>query len=154
MKNLAPSLWFSDGNCEEAVRYYVDVFPNSEILSIEYYPDASLDKHFEGMAGKVITAEFTLDGHKYIALDGGPYFRFNEAISLTVECEDQAEIDYFWDKLSFVPESEQCGWLKDKFGLSWQIVPADIGKLQQNDDQIQALMKMKKIVIEELEKLA
>ncbi|MEY8370092.1 VOC family protein [Aerococcaceae bacterium 50-4] len=154
MKSIAPCLWFSDGDCEEAVRFYVDLIPNSAIQHIEYYPDASLDEHFEGMSGKVITAEFTLNNQPYIALDGGPYFRFNEAISLTLNCEGQDEIDYFWEKLSAVPESEQCGWVKDKYGLSWQIVPENIGELQQNPAQIQAMMQMKKIDIQKLKDLA
>ncbi|MFW3362475.1 VOC family protein [Aerococcus viridans] len=92
--------------------------PNSEIQQIEYYPDASLDEYFEGMTGKVITAEFTLNNQPYIALEGGPYFRFNEAISLALNCEGQDEIDYYWEKLSAVPEAEQCGSVKDRYGLS------------------------------------
>lgn len=153
MKEITPSLWFSDGNCEEAINYYVTIFPNSAVQHIEYYPDESLDEHFEGMSGKVITAYFTLNGQPYIALDGGPYFRFNEAISLTIQCDDQAEIDYFDEKLNFVPEAAQCGWVKDQFGLSWQIVPSNMQELQQNNAQIQALMKMKKIDIRTLEDL-
>lgn len=151
MKKIVPSLWFGDNNCEEAIRYYVSVFPNSQILHIERYPDESLDEHFRGMSGKVITAEFMLNGQKFLALDGGPIFHFNEAISLMVECDDQKEIDYYWEKLSHVPESEQCGWVKDKFGLSWQIVPYNMGELIKTDAQMQCMMKMKKIVIKELE---
>lgn len=154
MKSIAPCLWFSDGDCEEAVRFYVDLIPNSEIQHIEYYPDASLDEHFEGMSGKVITAAFTLNNQPYIALDGGPYFRFNEAVSLTLNCEGQDEIDYYWEKLSAVPKAEQCGWVKDRYGLSWQIVPANIKDLQQNPAQIQAMMQMKKIDIQRLLDLA
>lgn len=151
MKKIVPSLWFGDNNCEEAIRYYVSVFPNSQILHIERYPDESLDEHFRGMSGKVITAEFMLNGQKFLALDGGPIFHFNEAISLMVECDDQKEIDYYWEKLSHVPDSEQCGWVKDKFGLSWQIVPYNMGELIKTDAQMQCMMKMKKIVIKELE---
>ena len=151
MRKIVPSLWFGDNNCEEAVQYYVSVFPNSEIISMDKYPDENLDEHFKDMSGKVINAEFILNGQKYLALDGGPYFHFNEAISMTIECENQDEIDYFWDKLSHVKESEQCGWVKDRFGLSWQIVPYNMGALIQTDAQIQAMMKMKKIVIAELE---
>jgi len=151
MKKIVPSLWFGDNNCEEAINYYVSVFPDSGIQSIVKYPDESLDEHFKGMAGKVISAEFTLNGQKFFALDGGPYFHFNEAISMTIECQDQDEIDYFWDKLSHVKEAEQCGWVKDKFGLSWQIVPYNMGDLLKTDAQIQAMMKMKKIIIKELE---
>ena len=103
------------------------------------------------MVGKVINAEFILNGQKFIGLDGGPYFRFNEAISFTIACEDQEEIDYYWSKLSHVPESEQCGWVKDAYGLSWQIISSHLNELQQTDAQIQALMNMKKIIISDLE---
>lgn len=151
MNKIVPSLWFGDNNCEEAVNYYVTVFPNSQIHFIQYYPKKELSEHFEGMAGKVITAEFSLDGQKFIGLDGGPVFKFSEAISFTIECADQATIDYYWEKLSHVPSAEQCGWVKDRFGLSWQIVPENIGRLQQTDAQIQALMGMKKIIIADLE---
>jgi len=94
MKSIVPSLWFADNNCEEAINYYVNVFPSSYIKSITRYADESLNEHFIGMPGKIITAEFTLNEQKFIAFDGGPYFRFNEAISMTIECEDQKEIDY------------------------------------------------------------
>lgn len=151
MRKIVPSLWFGDNNCEEAVRYYVSVFPDSEILKLNKYPDESLDEHFAGMAGKIINAEFMLNGQKFIALDGGPYFHFNEAISMTIECEDQKEIDYYWDKLSHVKEAEQCGWVKDKFGLSWQIIPINMSELIRTDAQIQTMMNMKKIIIQELE---
>lgn len=151
MKQIVPSLWFGDNNCEEAINYYVNVFPNSEILSMDKYPDESIDEHFKGMSGKIINAEFTLNGQKYIALDGGPYFHFNEAISMTIECENQEEIDYYWNKLSHVKESEQCGWAKDKFGMSWQVIPYNMAELMKAEAQIQAMMKMKKIIIEELE---
>lgn len=153
MKKIVPSLWFGDNNCEEAINYYVSVFPNSEVLNINRYPSEELDEHFEGMGGKVLTAVFSLNGLKFLALDGGPYFHFNEAISMTIECENQDEIDYYWEKLSHVEEAEQCGWAKDRFGLSWQIVPYNMGDLIENDKQIQAMMKMKKIDISELENL-
>ena len=153
MKKIVPSLWFGDHNCEEAINYYVSVFPNSEVLNINRYPSEELDEHFEGMGGKVLTAVFSLNGLKFLALDGGPYFHFNEAISMTIECENQDEIDYYWEKLSHVEEAEQCGWAKDRFGLSWQIVPYNMGELIENDKQIQAMMKMKKIDISELENL-
>ncbi len=153
MKKIVPSLWFGDNNCEEAINYYVSVFPNSEILSINRYPSEELDEHFEGMGGKVLTAVFSLNGLKFLALGGGPYFHFNEAISMTIECENQDEIDYYCEKLSHVEEAEQCGWAKDRFGLSWQIVPYNMGDLIENDKQIQAMMKMKKIDISELENL-
>lgn len=154
MKSIVPCLWFADNNCAEALRYYVDVFPDARIESIAYYPDASVDEHFEGMDGKVITAVFWLNGQKFIALDGGPLFRFTEAVSFTVECNDQAEIDYYWDKLSHEPEAEQCGWVKDRFGLSWQIVPADIDALLASPAQMEVFMQMKKIDIAALQAAA
>jgi predicted 3-demethylubiquinone-9 3-methyltransferase (glyoxalase superfamily) len=110
------------------------------------------------MVGKVITAIFELNGQKFMALDGGPLFKFNEAISLYVVCDDQAEVDYFWNRLSAVPESEQCGWLKDKFGLSWQIIPRQMEELLSSPNRNKALattnamLKMKKIVIADLQK--
>jgi len=145
-------------NCEEAMNYYVSVFKNSKIDSLHYYPEGSQEEHLKGMEGKVINGVIELDGQKFIALDGGPVFKFNEAISLTVDCEDQAEVDYFWEKLSAVPESEQCGWCKDKFGLSWQIVPRQLGELLSSDDKakagraMQAMMQMKKIEVAVLQK--
>ena len=110
-------------------------------------------------SGKVLTAIFELNGQRFMALDGGPIFKFNEAVSFYVECEDQAEVDYFWTRLSAVPESEQCGWLKDKFGLSWQIVPKQMGELLSRLGSgrkalaaTNAMLKMKKIVIADLQK--
>jgi len=110
------------------------------------------------MEGKVLTAIFELNGQRFMALDGGPIFKFNEAVSLYVECEDQAEVDYFWERLSAVPESEVCGWLKDRYGLSWQIVPKKMGELLGSSDRVKslaatnAMLKMQKIVIADLEK--
>lgn len=156
MSKITPSLWF-DMNAEEAMNYYVSVFKNSKIVHIDYYPDESLDEHFKGMSGKVINGVFELDGQQFICLDGGSIFKFNEAVSFTVECEDQAEVDYYWSKLSAVPESEQCGWCKDKFGMSWQIVPKRLGELLSDPDKekanraMQAMMKMHKIDVAELE---
>lgn len=146
---IVPCLWFPDC-AEEAMEFYCSVFPDSRVLSIERYPDESLDEHFKGMSGKVLTGRFVLDGTEFICLDGGPVFTFNEAISLTVECADQAEIDHYWSHLSASPEHEQCGWLKDRFGVSWQIVPANLGELMTGPAQTQALMQMKKIVIDDL----
>lgn len=146
---IVPCLWFDDC-AEEAMEFYCSVFPDSRIVSIEKYPDASLDEHFEGMEGKVLSGVFELDGNRFICLDGGPVFTFNEAISLTVECADQAEIDRYWTALSASPEHEQCGWLKDRYGVSWQIVPRNLGELMTGEAQIKALMGMKKIVIDDL----
>lgn len=156
MQKITPCLWF-DKNAEEAMNYYVSVFKNSRIVRIDYYPDESLDEHFEGMTGKVINGEFELDGQKFICLDGGPIFKFNEAVSFTVDCTDQAEVDYFWEKLSAVPESEQCGWCKDKFGVSWQIIPRRLGELLNDPDKaaasraMQAMLQMHKLDVAQLE---
>ena len=154
MKKIIPSLWFADNNCEEALNYYVSVFPDAEITSLTRYPEEELDEHFKGMSGKIITVEFKLNGQAFTALDGGPAFRFSEAISFTILCESQEEIDYYWEKLSHVKEAEQCGWVKDRFGLSWQIVPHNMAELIKSDAQIQCMMGMKKIIIRELEELA
>ena len=146
-QKITPGLWF-DNNAEEAMNYYVSVFPNSRINHIENYPDESLDEHFKGMSGKVINGHFTLDGVDFTCLDGGPIFKFNEAVSFTVTCKDQEEIDYYWEKLSKNPESEQCGWCRDQFGISWQIIPENMSELlASGPDAMQNMMKMKKIVI-------
>ena len=157
MQKITPSLWF-DTNAEEAMNYYVSVFKNAKIIRIDRYPDESLDEHFKGMAGKVLNGEFELDGMRFTCLDGGPLFTFNEAVSFTITCKDQAEVDYYWEKLSAVPESEQCGWCKDKFGVSWQIIPTRLGELLGDADRakanqaMQAMMKMHKIDVAELER--
>jgi predicted 3-demethylubiquinone-9 3-methyltransferase (glyoxalase superfamily) len=164
MQKIVPSLWF-DMNCEEAVNFYIDTFnaaphsnKNSKIVSIERYPEGIEDGPMKGMGGKILTAIFELNGQKFMALDGGPIFKFNEALSFYVECADQAEVDYFFEKLSAVKESEQCGWLKDKYGLSWQIIPKQLGELLTDPDKekagrvMQAMLQMKKIDIAGLEK--
>ncbi len=165
MKNtqkLTPSLWF-DKETEEAVGFYISVFNgsphksgDSKIISITRYESGMEVPGADSMVGKVLTAIFELNGQRFMALDGGPVFKFNEAISFMVECEDQAEVDYFWKSLSAVPESEQCGWLKDKFGLSWQIIPKQMGQLLTASNRKKALaatnamLNMKKIVIADL----
>lgn len=154
MPDIVPTLWFADNNTQEAIDYYLSVFPNSSFDSVMYYPKEELDEHFVGMGGKILQAKFNLNGQPFWAFDGGDYFRFNEAISFTVMCADQAELDYYWSRLSHHPESEQCGWCKDKFGISWQIIPAGLDQLMQTDAQIQALLKMSKINIQELADLA
>lgn len=157
MQKISPCLWF-DMNAEEAMNYYVSVFPNSKINRIDYYPDEALDEHFRGMTGKVINGEFELDGRSFICLDGGPAFKFNEAVSLSIDCIDQEEVDYYWTKLSAVPEAEQCGWCKDRFGVIWQVIPRRLGELLNDPDKeaagraIQAMMKMHKLDVAELEK--
>lgn len=147
---IRPYFWFHD-SAQEAMEYYVSVFPNSSIDQVTLYPDENLSEHFEGMGGKVINGEFTLNGTRFGCIDGGPVFTFNEAVSFVIECADQAEIDHYWQALSAMPEAEACGWCKDRFGVSWQVVPAGLDLLQQRPEQIQALMHMKKIVISELE---
>lgn len=149
IQKITPCLWF-DNNAEEAMNYYVEVFPDSQINNIMHYPDESLDEHFKGMSGKVINGDFTLSGVNFICLDGGPLFKLSEAVSFIVTCKDQAEIDYYWEKLSHVPESEQCGWCKDKFGVSWQIMPENMGELISGPAAMQVMMQQHKIVIQEL----
>lgn len=149
-QKITPFLWFN-ANAEEAMNYYVGVFPDSHIGHIERYPDESLDEHFKGMSGRVITGEFYLGNQKFACLDGGPNFTFTEAISFVVSCKDQTEIDYYWEKLSHVTEAEQCGWCKDKFGISWQIIPEDMGDLLRNPGAIKAMMAMRKIIIADLQ---
>jgi predicted 3-demethylubiquinone-9 3-methyltransferase (glyoxalase superfamily) len=153
-------LWF-DKNAEEAMNFYVEVFKgspqkdahDSEVVRITRYPGGYTEGPMAGMEGKVLNGEFKLGGVTLFALDGGSqHFKFNEAISLYVGCEDQAEIDYFYEKLSAVPESEICGWCKDKYGLSWQIVPKDMEKLiLTNKKSMDAMMKMKKIIIKDIQ---
>ncbi len=156
MQKIAACLWF-DMNAEEAMNYYVSVFKNSKILRVDKYPDESLDEHFKGMGGKVINGEFELDGQKFICLDGGPIFKPNEAVSFMVDCKDQAEVDYYWERLSSDPKAEQCGWCKDKFGISWQIIPKRLGELISDPDTqkanraMKAMMAMHKIDVAALE---
>jgi predicted 3-demethylubiquinone-9 3-methyltransferase (glyoxalase superfamily) len=163
-QKITPCLWF-DKDAERAMEFYVSVFngspkkkSESKIVSMMRYPEGATEGPMAGMEGKVLTGIFELEGQKYMCLDGGPLFKFNESISLQVETEDQEETDYFWGKLSAVPDSEQCGWLKDKFGLSWQIIPKRMGELLSDDDKdksgraLQAMLQMHKIDIAVLEK--
>jgi len=163
MQKITPHLWY-DKNCEEAINYYVEVFngaPNkkaeSKIISITRYPDGYSEGPMAGMAGKVLTGIFELAGQRFMALDGGPIFKFNESVSLLIDCDTQEEIDYYWGKLSAHPENEQCGWCKDKFGLSWQVNPGVMGKLMTDPDPkktkavINAFMPMKKLDIATLQ---
>lgn len=156
MQKITPFLWF-DLNAEEAMNFYTSVFKNSKIKSINRYgPEGA--KVSGVPEGTVMTGTIEIEGQTFMVLNGGPVFKFTEAVSFVVDCKDQAEVDYYWEKLSAHPESEQCGWLKDKFGLSWQIVPSDLGKLMSDPDPIKAgrvmaaMLKMKKIDIAELEK--
>ena len=123
LNKIVPCLWF-DNEAEEAARFYTSIFKNSKVGAITRFGKAGYEIH-KRPEGSVMTVSFTLDGHEFTALNGGPLFKFSEAISLEVRCKDQAEIDYFWDRLLQGGKEQQCGWLKDKFGLSWQVVPDD-----------------------------
>lgn len=159
MSNITPHLWFNT-NAEEAMDYYVSVFKNSRILSVVRYPDEVPEGPMKGMEGKVLQGVFELDGQRFQCLDGGPVFTFNESVSFIVDCEDQEEVDYYWEKLSAVPESEQCGWCKDSFGVSWQIIPKRLGELMSSSDKaaservMNAVLQMKKLDIAALEAAA
>src|SRR5262245_25248258 len=152
MQKITPCLWF-DQNAEEAMQFYTSIFKNSRIVLIKRYPDGPLEGPMKGMEGKVLTGIFELEGQRFMVVDGGPIFKFTEAISFNVECETQEEVDYYWEKLSADPQAEQCGWLKDKFGLSWQINPTILGELMSDPDPekservMKALLQMKQIDI-------
>jgi predicted 3-demethylubiquinone-9 3-methyltransferase (glyoxalase superfamily) len=147
MQKITPFLWFDD-QAEEAINLYVSVFKNSKILSVSRYGEAG-----PGPAGMVMTATFQLEGQEFIALNGGPDHKFTEAISLFVDCKTQEEVDELWEKLSTGGEQGPCGWLKDRFGLSWQIVPSVLGELLGDPDPVksqrvmQAMLQMSKIDI-------
>ena|SRR5260221_368843 len=153
MQKITPFLWFDD-KAEEAVNFYTSLFKNSKIVSMTRYPD-----DFPGMKGKVLTAVFELEGQEFMAIDGGPQFKFTEAISMYVHCQTQAEVDKLWEKLTADGGAEsQCGWLKDKYRMSWQIIPDALGQMLSDKDPaksgrvMQAMLKMHKIEIPVLEK--
>ena len=154
MQKITPFLWF-DTQAEEAAKYYVSIFPKSKILSTARYGDAG-----PGPKGSVMTVEFELAGQRMIALNGGPQFKFTEAISLSVDCKDQKEVDHYWTKLSQGGQESMCGWLKDRYGLSWQVNPAILGELLAGPDAkkakrvMEAMLKMKKIDIAALKAAA
>ncbi|PYL14083.1 MAG: hypothetical protein DMF43_02775 [Verrucomicrobia bacterium] len=158
MQKITPFLWFSD-NAEEAVRVYVSIFKNSKIGKIARYDEAG-EKIAGRPAGSVMTVEFQLEGEDFVALNGGPMFKFTEAISFVVNCETQEEVDYYWKKLSAGGKEVQCGWLKDKFGLSWQIVPTILPELLSDKDAaksqrvMQAMLEMVKLDIKKLKQAA
>jgi len=147
-QKITPNLWFN-GNAKEAVDYYLSVFPDSKITNISYYPTEGLLDFQQPLAGKELTIEYELDGNSFAAINAGPEFKFDEAVSFAVACKDQEEIDYYWEKLSIIPEAEQCGWCKDQFGLSWQIVPYNIEDLMTRPKAFEKLMAMKKIIIDD-----
>ena len=153
MQKITPFLWF-DGKAEEAIKLYTSVFKNSKIINISYWGKGSPFPE-----NQVMTGTFELDGQKFYAFDAGPQFKFTEAISFFVNCETQAEIDHFWNKLTADGGQESmCGWLKDKFGVSWQIVPPELGQMLSDKDKakagsvMQAMMGMKKLIIADLRK--
>lgn len=150
-QRIAPFLWFNT-QAEEAARYYTSIFPNSRVLGVTRYSKEASAASGQPEGG-VMTASFELDGCPVTALNGGPAFTFSEALSLVVHCHDQAEIDHYWERLSAGgnPDAQACGWLKDKYGLSWQIVPGHIEDLVKNPAAVAALMTMKKIDIAALE---
>jgi predicted 3-demethylubiquinone-9 3-methyltransferase (glyoxalase superfamily) len=150
MQKITPFLWFDD-KAEEAMNFYVSIFKNSKILSVARYGEAG-----PGPKGTVMTGKFQLAGQDFVALNGGPHFKFTEAISFVIDCETQEEVDEYWEKLSEGGEESQCGWLKDKYGLSWQVVPRILIQLLQDKDAkksqrvMKAMLQMKKIDIETL----
>jgi predicted 3-demethylubiquinone-9 3-methyltransferase (glyoxalase superfamily) len=156
MDKISPCLWF-DGRAEEAARFYTSLFPNSEITSVDRSPGETPS----GPQDMVLTVNFTLDGRSFIALNGGPEFKFNEAISLSIDCDDQAEVDRYWAALTADGGEESvCGWLKDRFGVSWQVVPRRLPELLNSPDReaaarvLDAMLRMVKIDVAELERAA
>ncbi len=154
MRRITPCLWF-DGQAEAAADFYVSIFNNSRIVTRTYYGEGG-----PGPKGGVLTVVFELDGHEFIALNGGPQFTFTEAISFSVDCKTQDEVDHYWSRLSAGGQEVQCGWLKDKFGVSWQIVPAILPELLHDPDPVkanrvmQAMLTMKKLDIAALQRAA
>lgn len=168
MQKISSFLWF-DKNCEEAVNFYVALFngspaklAESKVVSLKRYPNGPLEEPMKGMEGKILTVVFELEGQTFMALDGGPFFKPSGAISFYITCATQVEVDYFWSRLTEggAPEAQQCGWLADRYGFSWQIVPETLPRLLSDPDRVkadrvlQAMLKMKKIDIAELEKAA
>ena len=154
MQKITPFLWFND-NAEEAVKFYTSIFKKSKIGKIARYDEAG-EKVAGRPAGSVMTIEFEIEGQDFIALNGGPHFKFNEAVSFVVSCKTQTEVDYYWNKLSAGGKEVQCGWLTDKFGLSWQIVPTILGELMSDKDPVKSqrvmetMLKMVKLDINKL----
>ena len=141
MQKVVTNLWF-DSEAEAAAKFYISIFKNSKIKSLNHYGEAGAQMSGRAV-GQVMVVNFELDGQEYIALNGGPMFKFNHAISLMVKCADQKEIDYFWEKLSEGGEEEPCGWLRDKYGLSWQIVPQQMDQMMTDKDSARADRVMK-----------
>ncbi len=158
VQKISPFLWFAD-QAEEAARYYTGIFKNSKITRISRYPEAGKEVH-RRPPGSVMVVDFELEGQKFSALNGGPAFTFNESVSLMIHCKDQKEIDYYWEKLGAGgdPKAQACGWLKDKYGLSWQVVPDSLDRMFEDDESggaqraFAAMLKMKKLDIAEMER--
>ena len=158
LQRIVPCLWF-DNQAEEAAKLYTGIFPNSRITKVTRYGEGGTEIHGRP-AGSVMTADFELDGQAFTALNGGPIFQFNEAVSFQVMCETQEEVDYYWEKLSEGgdPNAQQCGWLKDRYGLAWQVVPRILNEMVEDPSSekgqraFQAMMKMKKFDIAELKR--
>lgn len=154
MQRITPFLWFDD-QAEEAAKFYVSVFKNSRLGAVSRYGESAA-KASGRPAGSAMTVEFELDGQKFVALNGGPVFKFNESVSFVVNCETQAEIDRYWEKLCTGGEEVQCGWLKDRYGLSWQVVPTVLGRLLNDPDPVKsgsvmkAMLQMGKLDIQAL----
>ncbi len=154
MQKIIPNLWF-DTQAEEAADFYTSVFKSSRVLNVTHYTEAG-----PRPAGTVMTVEFELDGQRFVGINGGPEFTFDEAVSFQITCEDQDEVDYFWEKLSEGGEESQCGWLKDRYGLSWQVVPTGMGELFADPDPerarraMQAMLGMRKLDIGALRRAA
>lgn len=152
IQQITPCLWF-DGRAEEAAIFYMSVFKNSKINHVSYFGKEGSEVHGQ-KEGTVLTVDFTIDGHRFTALNGGPMFQFNEAVSFQVFCETQEEIDFYWDKLTEGGQESYCGWLKDKFGVSWQIVPSILAELMTNPAKAarvtQAFLQMRKFDIAKL----
>jgi predicted 3-demethylubiquinone-9 3-methyltransferase (glyoxalase superfamily) len=158
MTRMTPCLWF-DHQAEEAANYYTSIFPDSKIVNITHYGKAGFEIH-QRPAGSVMTVDFELDGHPFTGLNGGPYFTFNEAVSFQIICQTQQEIDEYWGKLiaGGDPKAQQCGWLKDKFGLSWQVVPDGMNEMMRDPHSeaasrtMTAMLRMKKVDLAELQR--
>ena len=158
VQKITPCLWFDD-QAEDAAKFYTSIFPNSRIVGLTRYPEAGQDIHGKP-AGTVMTVAFELDGQAFTALNGGPMFRFNEAISFQVSCETKAEVDHYWARLSEGGDrsAQQCGWLKDRFGASWQVVPTILPEMLADPDSgrsqrvMIAMLQMKKLDVDELER--
>jgi predicted 3-demethylubiquinone-9 3-methyltransferase (glyoxalase superfamily) len=153
-QRITPNLWF-DTEAEDAANFYTSVFRNSRIVSVARYPEGAPRE-----AGTVMTVEWELDGQRFVGINGGPQFKFDEAVSFQITCEDQDEVDYYWEKLTDGGEEGPCGWLKDRFGLSWQVTPKGMAELFDDPDQtraqraMKAMLKMKKLDVGELQRAA